>query len=68
MTLARVGATFDAPIRRFVMKAVLLPALLALAACQNPMLSTNMTFGDNGVSVNPALSGKIGDVNVTVEN
>jgi hypothetical protein len=50
-----------------MMKALLLPALLALAACQNPMLSTNMTFGDNGVSVNPALSGKIGDVNVTVE-
>ena len=50
------------------MKALLLPALLLLAACQDPMLSTDLTFGPNGVSVNPALSGKIGDVNVTLEN
>lgn len=50
------------------MKALLLPALLALAACQNPLLSTNLTFGPDGASVNPALSGKIGDVNVTLEN
>ncbi|WP_170971831.1 hypothetical protein [Rhodobacter sp. SY28-1] len=50
------------------MKPILLLALLALAACQDPMLGTNMTFGPNGVSVNPALSGKVGDVNVTLEN
>lgn len=50
------------------MKALLLPALLLLAACQDPLLSTDLTFGPNGVSVNPALSGKIGDVNVTLEN
>lgn len=50
------------------MKALLLPALLVLAACQDPLLSTDLTFGPNGVSVNPALSGKIGDVNVTLEN
>lgn len=50
------------------MKALLLPALLVLAACQDPMLTTNMTFGANGVSVSPALSGKVGDATVTIEN
>lgn len=50
------------------MKALLLPALLALAACQNPMLSTNLTFGPNGVDVSPAVSGKIGGATVTIED
>lgn len=50
------------------MRALLIPALLLVAACQDPLLSTNMTFGPNGVSVNPALSGRVGDVNVTLEN
>lgn len=50
------------------MKASLLPALLLLAACQNPRLNTNLTFGTDGVSVNPALSGKIGGATVTIED
>ncbi|MES2913802.1 MAG: hypothetical protein V4753_01680 [Pseudomonadota bacterium] len=50
------------------MKALFLPALLALAACQNPMLSTNLTFGPDGVDVTPALSGKVGGTTVTVED
>ena len=49
MTPARPGATLPAPIRRTVMKALLIPALLLVAACQDPLLSTNMTFGPNGV-------------------
>lgn len=49
------------------MKALLLPALLALAACQNPMLATNLTFGTDGVEVNPTLSGKVGGATVTVD-
>jgi hypothetical protein len=50
------------------MKALLLPALLALAACQNPMLSTNLTFGADGVDVSPAISGKVGGTTVTIED
>jgi uncharacterized lipoprotein YajG len=50
------------------MKLILLLSLLVLAACQNPMLSTNMTFGPNGVSVKPALSGKVGGATVTIED
>jgi len=50
------------------MKALLLPVLLVLAACQNPMLSTNLTFGPGGVDVSPALSGKVGGTTVTIED
>jgi hypothetical protein len=49
------------------MKALLLPALLVLAACQNPMLATNLSFGGDGVEVNPTLSGEIGGATVTVD-
>lgn len=42
-------------------------ALLLLAACENPMLSTEMAFGTNGVSVNPTLSGSVGDATVYVQ-
>jgi hypothetical protein len=49
------------------MKHLLLPALLVLAACQNPTLATNLTFGAGGVSVNPALSGQVGGATVTIE-
>jgi hypothetical protein len=49
------------------MKALLLPALLALAACSQPMLATNLTFGGDGVEVNPTLSGKLGGATVTVD-
>jgi hypothetical protein len=50
------------------MKSQCLLALLALAACQNPMLSTNLTFGPGGVDVSPAVSGKIGGATVTIED
>ncbi len=49
------------------MKALALAALLALAACSQPMLATNLTFGGDGVEVSPALSGKVGGAIVTVE-
>ncbi len=49
------------------MKPLLLLALLALAACSNPMLSTDFSFGEDGVSVNPTLSGEIGKANVSVQ-
>lgn len=50
------------------MKALLLAALLALAACESPMLSTNLVFGEDGVRVSPAVSGKIGGATVTIED
>lgn len=49
------------------MKALLLPALLALAACSHPMLATNLVFDGNGVEVNPTLSGQVGGATVTVD-
>ncbi|MFM7334377.1 MAG: hypothetical protein ACKO2N_03155 [Tabrizicola sp.] len=49
------------------MKPWLLIPLLALAACQNPMLATNLTFGTDGVAVNPTLSGKVGGATVTID-
>jgi hypothetical protein len=48
------------------MKPWLLPVLLALSACTNPMLATNMTFGTGGVAVNPTLSGGVGDATVII--
>jgi hypothetical protein len=48
------------------MKALLLPLLLALAACSQPMLATNLVFDGNGVDVNPTLSGKVGGATVTI--
>ena len=49
------------------MKPWLLPLVLALAACQNPMLATNLTFGTAGVAVNPTLSGEVGGATVTID-
>jgi hypothetical protein len=49
------------------MKALLLPLLLALAACSQPMLATNLVFDGNGVDVNPTLSGKVGGATVTID-
>lgn len=68
MTTGRGDATILASIKGMPMKALLLPALLALAACQNPMLSTNLVFGDGGVDVRPAISGKVGGTTVTIED
>jgi hypothetical protein len=48
-------------------KPVLLIALLALSACTSPMLSGNLAFGTEGVSVNPTLSGKLGDATVFIQ-
>ena len=49
------------------MKALLLPALLAFAACSHPMLATNLVFDGNGVEANPTLSGKVGGATVTID-
>lgn len=49
------------------MKALLLPVLLALAACSQPMLATNLSFGGDGVEVNPTLSGKVGGATVSID-
>ena len=49
------------------MKLWLLVTVLALAACKNPMLATNLTFGSGGVAVNPTLSGEIGGATVTID-
>ena len=48
------------------MKPLLLVTLL-LSACTNPMLSADMAFGTNGVSVNPTLSGNLGGATVYVQ-
>lgn len=49
------------------MKVLLLPGLLLLAACSNPMVATNLTFGTDGVEVNPTLSGRVGGATVTID-
>lgn len=49
------------------MKPMLLIGFLALSACSSPMLSGNMAFGTDGVSVNPTLSGKVGDATVFIQ-
>jgi hypothetical protein len=48
-------------------KVLTLIALLALAACSQPMLSTNLVFDGDGVAVNPTLSGQVGGATVTVD-
>ena len=50
------------------MKPLLLLAVLALSACSNPMLSTEMAFGTDGVSVRPTLSGSVGKSTVYVQS
>lgn len=49
------------------MKPLLMIAVLALSACNNPMLSTDLTFGDAGVSVNPTLSAEVGKSTVSIQ-
>jgi hypothetical protein len=49
------------------MKALSLLALLALAACSQPMIATNLAFGGDGAEVNPTLSGKVGGATVTID-
>ena len=52
--------------RTRAMKSLLFCALMALAACQNPMFATDLTFGSGGVSLNPTLSGEVGNATVTL--
>lgn len=49
------------------MKLTLLLAAFALSACTNPMLSANMAFGTETVSVTPVLSGTIGGTTVSIQ-
>jgi hypothetical protein len=42
------------------MKVLSLICLVALAACESPMLTAEMAIGNNGVSVRPALSAEVG--------
>jgi type 1 fimbria pilin len=50
-----------------MMKHFILLALVALSACTDPMLSAEMAIGTNGVSVNPTLSGQVGDATVSIQ-
>lgn len=49
------------------MKVALLMACLGLAACTQPMLTTDMAFNNAGVSVKPTLSGTVGDATISVQ-
>jgi hypothetical protein len=42
-------------------------ALLTLAACTDPTLSTDLVLSNNGLSVKPTLSGNVGGATVSVE-
>ncbi|KAF0137845.1 MAG: hypothetical protein FD152_155 [Xanthobacteraceae bacterium] len=68
MTAGQGDATVPALHKGTRMKILFLPTLMVLAACQNPMLSTNLTFGADGIDVSPALSGKAGGKTVTIED
>ncbi len=48
------------------MKRLLVLALLALPACEDPTLGVGATISGGGVSVSPTVSGRIGDVGVAV--
>lgn len=45
---------------------LLLTAALGLSACTGPVLTAGLQFGPGGVSVVPAVSGKVGGANVTM--
>jgi hypothetical protein len=47
------------------MKPFLLTALLVLAACTNPRLTTGIAIGTDGVAVYPTLSGEVGGATVS---
>jgi hypothetical protein len=49
------------------MRLVPLLLLLVLAACADPRLSTNLSLGTDGLSVNPTLSGKVGGATVSID-
>lgn len=49
------------------MRHLALIAVMALAACESgPRLGANIGIDSGGVSVNPAVSGRVGGVGVTV--
>ncbi len=41
-------------------------SVAAMAGCTDPTLNTNLQIGPNGVKVSPSVSGRVGDVGVTV--
>ncbi len=43
-----------------------LASVMGLAACTDPTLNTNLQIGPNGVKVTPSVSGRVGDVGVSV--
>lgn len=49
------------------MKPLILLALVTLAACSNPLVATNLTFGPDRVEANPTLSGQVGGATVTID-
>ncbi len=48
------------------MKRLVLLALLALPACENPSLNLGASISGGGVDVYPSVSGRVGDVGVAV--
>lgn len=50
-----------------MIKAAAVFALLALSACTDPSLSADMVIGPGGVSVNPVLSGTLGNGRLSIQ-
>ncbi len=50
------------------MRPFLLIALLALSACDDPMLATEFVVGANGVTINPTLSGTVEGATVSIQS
>lgn len=48
------------------MRWIAIAALMSLAACENPTLGIGTTISSSGVSVSPVLSGRVGNVGVSV--
>jgi predicted small secreted protein len=48
------------------MRTVLILAILALSACEDPSLGIGANINSGGVSVSPVLSGRVGGVGVAV--
>ena len=49
------------------MRAIALTCLLFLAACSDPTLTAGIAINASGVTVQPALSGTVGNTIVSVE-
>lgn len=48
------------------MKPLLIFGIFTLAACEDPALGVGARIDSNGVSVDPVVSGRVGDVGVTI--